>query len=712
MTVDDDKTLSSDARFSAAERDPRFSRVPKKAKRAKIDDRFKGPLKDNPGFRESEAPVDKFGRPRRHHKLHNTLKEIVEEESESDEDGVDPNDAISPFEARASVYSDDSDEDNSDLDDFNDYGEGETEDIPRGQATSRIAVMGLDWSATRAVDIFASLDSFCPPGKRLNFVEVHPSKFGLERLASEAKFGPQVVSKSDLQVIQDSKDGRNVKDEQSTPNAEIASEVGAESGEDSASDEDDTELKRWKSQGALRKYEEERLKYFYAVVQCDDIKCADAVYEQCDGVEYAQSGRAFDLRFIPDDMVIETKPRDRADAVPDGYAPPTINPSSLNNSVVKLSWDADDPDRMILKKKVVGKQTLDEENLKAYLASSSEEDDAKPTVEEIELKKALLLGPAEDDVDNEEPELDMEIRFEPGMFEKGEEIIKKKHEKEEQEGETPWEARLRRQKERKAEKKRRWKEAKSLESEPADPTQGKEDYEESDLQQEDLGFSDPFFEKEGKMDRNNDKKSQMRDRRTDSGKHRIQPDSDRSKGSKLRNQDETELQNAELELLMMDSKTKTNGDVSMKEMLAAVESDDDEDRAQRRKEKKTRGRRRGQKSKAGKNGTPVTPSVVDTNDPRFQGLFDSHLYAMDPTHPKFRDNETTQSILKEKTKRAKKRARKGIDNEQDRPAPNHPVDMGKSTGPGSGSAANAELRQLASRLKHRAKEREKDRVIR
>ena len=54
----------------------------------------------------------------------------------------------------------------------------------------------------------------------------------------------------------------------------------------------------------LRKYEEERLKCYYGVVQFEDVKASDDVYKQCEGVDYAQSGRSFDLRRIVDEMAI------------------------------------------------------------------------------------------------------------------------------------------------------------------------------------------------------------------------------------------------------------------------------------------------------------------------------------------------------------------------------------------------------------------------
>lgn len=592
-----------DARFASAEWDPRFSRVPKRAKKAIADDRFQKELKSNPAFRPRQTIVDRFGRPKGNaSRLDKALQELA---AASDESSSESEDEIKPV--VASHVEESSEESDSEDEAFD--GEEEVEDIPRGRATRRLAVLSLDWSSTRAVDIFASFSSFCPTGKRVKFVEVHPSKFGLERLAVEAKLGPQVVLKSDLDVVAAAKKQRLIGETEREGDSEDSEGDGEESGEE------DAEQAVWKSQVALRRYEEERLKYYYAVASFEDAGAADAVYEQCDGVEYAQSGRAFDLRFIPEEMEIETKPRDRAEKIPEGYGPPNVTPSSINNSRVKLSWDADEPDRMVLKKRIGGKIRADEENLKAYLAGDSDEEEG----EELERKKNLLLGGLEEEEEEDGDEaMEMEISFEPGMLEKGEDIVKRKLERTERKNESEWEARLRRQQERKAEK-RRLRREKFAEKDAEDVAE-----DEGQEAKNPTFDDDDFFTVERDIDAA--EKAESRKKRKAK-----KPAATSQRDARPADEASEQRAQAELELVAMQ-------DVRVRRVTAA---DSDDEKPAR---KRSRKRRRPEMREADK---VEKASALDVGDNRFEKLFSSHLFALDPTHAKFRENGTTRRIRDE-----------------------------------------------------------------
>lgn len=137
----------------------------------------------------------------------------------------------------------------------------------------------------------------------------------------------------------------------------------------------------------LRKYEKERLRYYFAVVDCDNAYTANSIYEQTDGTEFMvgvgvqseaqRTGSILDLRFIPDDMVFDASTiKDKATFVPENYTPRVSSYNTVNShSKLQLSWDQEDQRREqeLVRGSSKNKNEKGEIDYSAYIASSDEE---------------------------------------------------------------------------------------------------------------------------------------------------------------------------------------------------------------------------------------------------------------------------------------------------------------------------------------------------
>jgi len=97
----------------------------------------------------------------------------------------------------------------------------------------------------------------------------------------------------------------------------------------------------------LRKYEVQKMNYFYAVVYCNSARTAAKIIEENQDIEFELTNLRLNLYIVPDELELPYEPKQVATEVPANYEFNSSRISrALNHSTVKLSWDQSDPQRL------------------------------------------------------------------------------------------------------------------------------------------------------------------------------------------------------------------------------------------------------------------------------------------------------------------------------------------------------------------------------
>ncbi|KAG4025531.1 hypothetical protein MFRU_055g00040 [Monilinia fructicola] len=648
----------NDPRFSNFSTDPRFRLPSKKQTRTKIDKRFSRMLKDD-DFSNS-AKVDRYGRKLSGSGKKKALQRLYVDEDEEDEDsesekedekgeGVEvevEDDEVVEKElrkaaagydpARGGGFSSSEDEDEDEDEDggvdieeeatFPDM-QAEQQAVEMGEVSSRIAVVNLDWDNIRSVDLMAVFQSFVKPGGKIHKISIYQSEYGKERMEREELEGPpkEIFAKKQEEEEEEEEDSED--DEIDDEELEEKIKKDLQKGDDG--NEFDS--------AALRQYQLERLRYFYAVVVCSDEKTAENIYQKCDGTEYLSSANFFDLRFIPDGTEFDDKPRDECTEVPAGYKPTDFVTDALQHSKVKLTWDMNPEEasrKDAINRAFTGSRAeIGENDLRAYLGSDSESDEeeeeaveedapklSKRELERQKLRAALGLG---DEPTKKKKDIgpvgDMEVTFTAGLSTTTKGSV---FENEPIPNETTAEAYIRKEKERKA---RRREKAKAL-CEGRDPNASDGEAEVAETK-EDLGFDDPFFATDEATKSKAAKSLRKEERKK---KHE----------AKAKEAEEKASNRAELELLMQDNSTDKVEHLDHFD-IAEIQ------RAEKAKKKKGKGKGKKGEEIESKRGGLQENFQMDVGDERFGDVFKNHEYAIDPSNPKFKGTEGMKKLLEE-----------------------------------------------------------------
>jgi hypothetical protein len=669
----------TDSRFSSFETDPRYQLPSKKKLKTKPDSRFSGVFKDA-DFIET-AKVDRYGRKVKTDTKKKALQRLYEdeEEEEKEEEDVDGELEVEDDEvvrrelekadtkfdpARDGGFASESDSDSDSEAESDALGEEdeveesrpgirlrrEKQEIEQGEVTSRFAVVNMDWDHIKSLDLMALFSSFVPVGGRIEKVTIYPSEFGKGRMQREELEGPP------REIF---KQGNDSDDDEEEDDSASESE---EDEEDEFEDSDEEVRKELLQEGndqdfdsdALRTYQLDRLRYYYAVVICSDKNTAHKIYESTDGSEYLSSSNFLDLRFIPDGVTFDDEAHDECDNVPSGYRPVDFVTDALQHSKVKLTWDMH-PEEVSRKEQITkaftgSRNDIAENDLRAYLASDSEsEEEEEEEQEEVPAEKqqeeeaplskkelarrkmraALGLGdePAPK-ASKSAPVGGMEITFTPALS--------GKPEKKEEAEETTIEKYKRREKERK-EAKRIKNAAKRGE---VDPDAVVEEEGAVEGAADDLGFNDPFFTSEAPEPT---KSSVRKEERL------------KKRAAKEKEDAEKAAEKAQLELLMADD-NPSGAHLDHFDMKDIV-------RAEKQKNKK--------KGKKGKKGAEDQGGLqedfnMDVEDSRFKAVFESHEFAIDPSNPKYKATQGMKKLLEEGRNKRKAGSDSPNDKKQDR----------------------------------------------
>ncbi|KAF2070058.1 hypothetical protein CYY_008627 [Polysphondylium violaceum] len=614
-------------------------------------------------------------------------KESSEEESQDEEEEEEEDDEnVESIEYGGFEYN--SDTESSDAEEYEgdevdpDEVASEEEDVPRGDATRRFAVLNCDWDNVNSKSLFILLSSFVPKGGFIKNITVYPSDYGLKQMAIEKQMGP-------------SKELWDTSAKKANPIKEADSTLTYDRTEDAESfDGKGFNLEK------LRQYELSKLKYYYAVVECDSVATANNIYDEVEGTEIEDTANVLDLRFIPDEQEFTNTPRDSCDEMPTSEVPKfDFSTSILKGTTVDFTWDVDKNRRKLLTKNY-SKEDAKEEDLRAYLAdpessdeSMASDDDSDDQVVDKKDKKSsirakyrdlLLSGlqdeEKEDDIkvtftsafsdaktikdEDSDDEEDMTVSFEGQKVEDSSDEEEDDDDDEDSEegsedsgveGSDESEYNLLNNQDDDQEPS--W--AKDLKSDEEEEDDVREMVINTDLKQVGKRLLKEKQQRESAnvwsdyQNKKKDNKNQKRrDRRLEiqekikEQEEQAKKDLKKKKSGKLT--DEEKKKQAELELLMMDDdgQKKKGFNKKLMEIQAKINTTDplEKKKLEKKLKKKNIDIEQLQKEQDFK---------LDVNDERFPKIFTDPAFAIDPTAPQFKRHSGMVDILKEKQIRRK-----------------------------------------------------------
>lgn len=378
------------------------------------------------------------------------------------------------FEWKGESSQSESSEVQSDLE-IDPWQEEDRKNVPLSEDKSKtLALVNYDWSRITAEHLMVLFNSMKPQEGLIKKITVYPSDFGLERMKVENLEGPQEIwkehnGKEDLaeEAEKIKKEQRKKKKSANHPEKEINEWIAK-------ADDSETDFDPLK----LRQYEKDRLKYYYAIVECDSIQTADHIYVHGNDSEFELTGLKLDLRFVTEGTAFPNEPKEICDYIPSSTKIQNFLNRAVNHTNVKLTWEEPNQNRFdYLYEKDYAENDWDKVDFSKVLGDPEENDslsersnddeiddnDDNNKIEKIETKEDKTNNHDNEEENNgwggsgdwrgdfdkknrHKNKLDMEITFSTGFGEQ------KKKEKEEGD-KSLWQKYLEKKKEKKKEKK-------------------------------------------------------------------------------------------------------------------------------------------------------------------------------------------------------------------------------------------------------------------
>ena len=151
---------------------------------------------------------------------------------------------------------------------------------------------------------------------------MYPSLFGLEQMKHDSINGPpkeifesEEVVKQRLEKQKQAK-LRAKKSKKKQPKNESEDESESDEMAEQIQDEENPDAY---NQSKLRRYEIQKMKYYYAVIHCNSKQTAIFLYDEYNGFEFENTNVRLNMSFIPDDIKFEQPVKEEASSIPANY---------------------------------------------------------------------------------------------------------------------------------------------------------------------------------------------------------------------------------------------------------------------------------------------------------------------------------------------------------------------------------------------------------